>query len=128
MDEAFNVTVRAIPPNTTECTVQNGKGRSAYNVTNVIVTCKLKTHALGGKITGLGNATGLELINGTDRVAVAAGATTFHMAVVGEDQPYGITVLSSPANMTCTVTQNGSGTMLTNDVDNVVVACGPKST
>jgi hypothetical protein len=123
IDEAYNVTVLQSPPNTTGCIVQNPKGRSAYNVTNVNVVCTLKTHALGGHITGLGNATGLVLVNGTDRKEIAANATSFQMEKVGEDQPYGVSVLSAPAGMTCTV-QNGSGFMRTDELtDAVTVAC-----
>jgi hypothetical protein len=45
-DESFNVTVKQAPPNTDGCIVQNPKGRSAYNVTNVNVICTLKLHTL----------------------------------------------------------------------------------
>lgn len=122
MDSTYNVTVKSIPDNATECKVTNPTGRSAFNVTNVYVTCTLKTHALGGTITGLGNAAGLVLVNGSNRVDVPAGATTFSMAPVGEDSPYGITILSSPPGKSCTITNN-VGTMLKADITNVQVNC-----
>jgi hypothetical protein len=122
VDSAYNVTVKSIPDNATKCEVTNASGRSAFNVSNVYVTCTLKTHALGGSIAGLGNASGLVLVNGSNRVDVPAGATSFSMAPVGEDSPYGITILTSPAGKSCTISNN-VGTMLKADITNVVVNC-----
>jgi hypothetical protein len=125
IDDAYDVTVKQVPSNVVECKVSGGKGRSAFNVSSVQVVCQLKTHALTGKIEGLGNASGLELINGSDRLPVAAGATTFTMpAGVGEDVPYGVAVLTQPAGLACTVT-NGTNIMGNNDVTNVLVSCRP---
>jgi hypothetical protein len=124
IDESYDVTVKAIPPNVTSCDVTGGKGRSAFNVNTVRVVCNLKTHRLIGSITGLGNASGLELVNGTDRKVINPGDTSFEMKQVGEDVPYGITVLTQPAGLTCTVV-NGTKTMGTADVNDVVVRCNP---
>lgn len=126
VDSTYNVTVKSWPDNTTGCTVTNGTGRSAFNVNTVVVACTLKTHALAGSITGLGDATGLVLVNGSDKVTVPAGATSFSMAAVGEDSPYGITILSQPAGKACTITNN-VGTMLKADITNVVVTCSTAS-
>jgi hypothetical protein len=123
IDQSYDVTVKAVPTNVTTCDVTGGKGRSAFNVSSVLVVCHLKTHALKGTIVGLGNNAGLELVNGADRKKIDAGATSFEMSPVGEDVPYGITVLPpQPAGLTCTVT-NGTGKMGTADVTNVVVNC-----
>jgi len=124
IDESYDVTVKQMPPNVTKCDVFNGKGRSAFNVTSVRVICELKTHRLIGTVTGLGNASGLELVNGSDRKKIQPGDTSFEMAQVGEDVPYGITVLTQPTGLTCTVV-NGSKTMGTADVSDVVVRCNP---
>lgn len=121
-DSTYNVTVKSIPDNATQCDVENPTGRSAFNVTNVYVVCTLKTHALSGTITGMGDAGGLVLVNGADRVEVPAGATTFSMKAVGEDSPYGITILKNPAGKVCTITNN-VGTMLKADIANVQVTC-----
>jgi hypothetical protein len=49
------------------------------------------------------------------------------MAKVGEDRPYGITVLKTPAGHTCTVTGgssgNGSGIMGATEDTTVTVTC-----
>jgi hypothetical protein len=126
VDEQYNVTVKSFPSNVESCTVTNGSGRSAFNVTSIIVVCTLKTHALGGTVTGLGTAGGLVVVNGTDKVAIPAGATSFSMAKVGEDSPYGITVLTQPAGLACAVV-NGTGTMGTSDINNVSLSCAPAS-
>lgn len=132
-DQDFVVTIQSMPASA-KCTVFNGKGRTgAFNITNVDVNCITNTYNLGGRITGLGNATGLVLVNGADRQAISAGATTFTMTVtsadgtfstgkVGDGFPYGVTVLTQPAGRTCTVV-NGVGTMGAADVDTVQVNC-----
>jgi hypothetical protein len=123
-DDAYNVTVKQVPSNVTQCTVTGGSGRSAFNVSSVAVVCELKTHALKGTITieGAGDAGGLVLVNGSDSKTIGPGKTDFQMDAVGEDVPYGITVLTNPPGKVCTVT-NGTGTMGTTDVGNVLVNC-----
>lgn len=123
IDEAYKVTVKSYPSNVTGCTVNYGTGRSAFNVTNIQIVCALKTHKLGGTISNL-KGDGLVLVNGTDKVTVPAGVDRFEMTAVGEDQPFGITVLSSPANQSC-VASNASGIMGNADKTDVVVTCTP---
>lgn len=124
VDEAYNVTVKQVPSNVESCEVTNGKGRSAFNISSVVVTCSLKTHQLKGSVTNLGSATGLVLVNGTDKQTVDPANPSFTMTPVGEDVPYGIAVLTNPTGLACSVT-NGSGTMGTGDVTNVSVNCVP---
>jgi len=123
-DSNYDVTVKSIPSNVEKCEVTNGKGRAAFNILNILVTCTIKTHELKGTVTGLGNASGLVLVNGSDRQAVSAGATSFAMTKVSEDSPYGITILPQPAGLTCHVA-NGVGKMGTADVTGVQVSCVP---
>lgn len=124
-DSDYNVTVKSRPTNAEDCTVTNGKGRVAIDITNIHVACTIRQHELKGTVAGL-TGNNLVLVNGSDRVAVAAGATSFAMAKVNEDAPYGIAVLTQPDNQTCTVA-NGTGTMGANDVTNVTVTCGPRT-
>lgn len=126
VDEQYNVTVKSWPSNVDHCEVSGGAGRSAFNVYSVVVNCILKTHSLGGTVSGLTSGS-LVLVNGNDKIELPAGSGGFTMpAKVGEDVPYGITILSAPANLACSVA-NGSGTMGTADVANVAVSCVPKS-
>lgn len=124
-DASYNVTVKSQPSNAEKCTVFNGTGRAGYHIGNIFVNCTIRQHALGGTVTGL-TGNNLVLVNGADRVAVPAGATSFAMAKVNEDAPYGIIILTQPDNQTCTVA-NGTGTMGAKDVTNVAVTCGPRT-
>lgn len=132
-DQDFNITIQSAPPSAV-CTLTSGtKGRTgAFNVTNVVITCVTNSYDLGGTITGLGNATGLVLVNGSDRQTISAGATSFTMTVpnangtfsgkVDDGSPYGVTILSQPTGRTCTVV-NGTGTMGAAAVSSIQVNC-----
>lgn len=80
------------------------------------------TYSIGGTITGLGS-NGLVLANGTDSTNPAMGALgfTFVQTVVGGSS-YAVTVLTQPANATCSVSQ-GAGTVGTAAVTTVQVTC-----
>jgi hypothetical protein len=120
-DENFDVTVLTAPDNA-NCSVTNGKGMTgAYNVSSVVVSCIIKTHALGGTISGL-DANGLVLVNGADKVTVNAGATSFDLAKVAEGAPYGVTILTQPSPRTCSIV-DGVGTMGKVDLKNIKVTC-----
>ena len=132
-DEAFDVTVPSSPASA-DCTVANGKGKTgAYNVTSVLVTCVTHTFELGGKIDGLGDASGLVVVNGSDRQEIKAGATIFNMTrvyadnsyasgKVAQDAPYGVSILTQPTGRSCTV-QNGTGTMGDKAVSSIQINC-----
>lgn len=124
-DARYDVKVKSVPPNVEgidKCVVTNGTGRAVFNVNNVIVRCTIRQRDLGGTIIGLGGASGLVLVNGTDKVEIPANATEFKMAKVSEESPYGVTILKQPDGRTCNV-ENGSGTMPSGDVASIVVRC-----
>jgi hypothetical protein len=124
-DDEFNIVTKTVPSNVESCTVTNGKARANYYTVYTTVPsvfCKIKTHPLSVTVNGL-NGTGLVLVNGSDRQTVTPPATagaqvSVPMAQIPEDGPYGIAVLSSPTNQTCTI-NGGSGTM---------TATGPSTT
>jgi hypothetical protein len=122
IDEQYNVTVKSFPSNVSGCQVFNGSGRSAFNVSTVSVVCTLKEHAITATVSGLNGATGLVIVNGTTQIPVAADGSNFKLGSIGEDQPYGYTVLTQPAGRICSVA-NGSGTMGTGDIGNVQITC-----
>ncbi|KFC68010.1 hypothetical protein [Massilia sp. LC238] len=123
-DSDYNVTAKSFPSNAETCTVTNGKGKVAIDINTIYVECTIRQHELKGTVTGLTGT--LVLVNGSDRVTVAPGATSFTMAKVNEDAPYGIAILTQPDNQTCTVA-NGSGTVGQADITNVTVTCGPRT-
>ncbi|MGJ9420105.1 hypothetical protein ACHAC9_20480 [Massilia sp. CMS3.1] len=127
-DAGYNVKVKSVPPNVDgigNCVVSGGSGKAVFNITTVQVFCNIRTHKLSGNIIGLGSATGLELVNGSDRQTIAptgADPQTFNMAPVTEDLAYGVTILRQPAGRNCAV-ENGTGNMREADIGNVVVRC-----
>lgn len=134
-DEAFDITISSQPTNgKATCTVVNGKGTtSSFNPINIVVSCVTVSYDLSGHVTGLDKG-GLVLVNGSNQVNVAAGATSFSMThldaagkpasgQVADGAPYGLAVLTQPDGRTCSIS-NGSGTM-TGPVDNVQITCVP---
>jgi len=121
-DDRYSVEVKAMPSNVERCDVEFGSGRAGYHVSSIIVTCILKRHALGGPVSNLKSP--LVVVNGSDRVEIPAGATSFKMTEVPEDSPFGVSVLTQPAGQTCTVS-NGAGLMGTSDVSNIAITCTP---
>jgi N-acetylneuraminic acid mutarotase len=81
-------------------------------------------YTVGGTISGL-TASNLVLVNnGSTTVTVAAGATSWVFgSSFAAGSSYSVTVLTQPVGELCEVTSGGSGTALTADVDNVIVAC-----
>lgn len=122
-DSNYNVTVKSQPSNAS-CVVQGGTGNSgAFNVNSVVVVCTTFTHALGGTVSGVAGGD-VVVVNGSDKVTIHPGDTTFQMAKVAEEAPYGLTILSQPAGLSCNIA-NGVGKMGTTDIGNVQVNCVP---
>jgi hypothetical protein len=105
------------------CTVTNGSGTAGTaNISNVVVTCSNQTFNVGGTISGL-SAAGLVLGNGSDRLSVTAGATSFTMpTAVAHGSGYDVTVVSQPTGLTCDVT-DGTGTIGAAVVTNIAIKC-----
>jgi hypothetical protein len=122
-DSQYNVEVKTTPDNVEKCEVVGARGRAVFATNRVDVVCTFKTHGLGGTVSNL-SGSGLVLVNGSDRVTVAAGATSFAMAKVPQDGVYGVTILTQPAGQTCTIA-NGTGKMGAADINNLAVTCTP---
>ena len=119
----FLTVVTANSPDLT-CRVTNGSGVATADVTNVLVAC-VPNQTLGGSVYNL-TASGLVLANGSDTVAVPVNTGTFVMPTkIGDGFAYGVTVLTQPTGLNCTVA-NGVGTMSTTNVSNVAVTCVAK--
>jgi hypothetical protein len=80
------------------------------------------TYTVGGQVIGL-TGPGLVLANGSDTVALAAGAANFTFAqALSSGASYLVTVKTQPTAQACTVA-NGSGTVTSANVTNVTVSC-----
>jgi hypothetical protein len=121
---SFHVTIQSQPQHMT-CVIADITGTVGTTATsNISVACAQNSYTVGGTITGL-TADNLVLINGTDRLSVAANATEFTMpSKVPDGSVYGIAVLTQPTGLTCTVL-NGTAPMGQALVDNVRVTCAP---
>ena len=123
-DDKYDVQIKSTPTNVDEKTCQlfNNKGRAGFDVTTIQISCLFKTQALTGTVSNL--KSDLVVVIGSDRVPVPAGATTFAMARVAQDAPYGVSILANPAGQSCTIA-NGVGIMGPADVNNVTITCAP---
>jgi N-acetylneuraminic acid mutarotase len=118
----YTIKVQAQPTGLT-CSVVNGSGTAMANVTNVSVKCSITTYTVGGLVTGL-NSAGLVLSNGADTLPVSTGSSAFVFAMkLPMGATYTVAVQTQPAGGQCQVT-NGSGTMSTMAVTNVMIVCG----
>ena len=126
--DVYNVSIKANPPHQDCSVTQPFNTDSAGHLAsiNIPVSCSLQQHLLGGTITGL-TADGLVLTNGSVTFAAPNATTGFTFGVpVQFGDTYGVTVLSNPAGLACTVA-NGAGTMGDADVSNVAVTCVPRT-
>ncbi|RJG22198.1 hypothetical protein [Massilia cavernae] len=132
-DTDFEVIITT-QPTAAKCNVVNGKGKSGgFSILSVEIHCTTNSYDLGGTVSGLDSA-GLVLINGSQRVSVPAGATSFTFTTkykadgscdsgcIPDGSPYGITVFQQPAGRTCSVA-NGTGKMGSAAKNDVVVTC-----
>ncbi len=127
---SYDVTVGTQPTGQT-CSVANAAGTvQGAQVTNVQVSCANNPPpaiTVGGGLSGLAAGTAVVLQDyGTDDLTLTAnGAFTFH-GTVSSGSPYAVTVVSQPANQSCSVA-NASGTAGNGNVTNVRVTCAARS-
>jgi hypothetical protein len=125
--DVYNVSIKANPPHQNCSVTQPFNTDSAGHLAsiNIPVTCALQQHLLGGTITGL-TADGLVLTNGNVTFTAPNATTGFTFAVpVQFGDTYGVTVLTNPTGLACTVA-NAAGTMGDADVS-VAVTCVPRT-
>jgi len=121
---AYSVTVSTSPVGQT-CTVTNGSGTIASaNVTNVAVACTTPApsdYSVGGTISGLSGTAVLQ-DNGGDNLSMTANGSFTFATALASGAAYSVTVMTSPAGQTCSVT-NGTGTIGVANVTSVTVTC-----
>jgi hypothetical protein len=121
----YNVTVNTQPIGQT-CLVSNGTGtvQGSSDHSHVAVACSDNSYTVGGTISGLTGTVVLQDNNGDDLTLAANGVFTFATPV--QNSPYNVTVLTQPAEQTCSVSA-GAGTVSGANVANVVVVCSTNS-
>lgn len=117
----YDVTV-AVQPFGQTCSVSNGSGTiSGSDITNVMVVCATHAYAIGGTTTGLTGTVTLQN-NGTNNLIISANGPFTFSTPVSQGSPYTVTILTQPANQTCTIT-NGTGVVPGANVTNVGLNC-----
>jgi hypothetical protein len=120
--QTYSVSVATHPAGQT-CGVTNGSGTVGNgDVTSVSVTCVTNTvfYTIGGTVTGLTGT--VVLRNNSETLSISANGPFAFANGVLVGQPYSVSVQTQPAGQTCTV-NNGSGTVGSSNVTNVVVSC-----
>lgn len=121
----YDVVVRTQPGNPSQqCTIANGSGTVAGNVTNIAVSCVSRQFTLGGSVSGLaGSGLVLEVNGGDDLPIPSNGNFTFETPLTSGTR-YRVRVASQPVSPTqvCTVA-NGDGTIGSVNVNSVRVTC-----
>jgi hypothetical protein len=123
---AYKITVTTQPAGLT-CSVANASGTVSGTVTNVAVTCTDQPSTVGGSIKGLGSATGLVLVSGTEKYAVPADASSFTFSTPrSPGDAYAVSVESQPGGLTCSPSRN-AGTMPAQSVTDVSIVCSSQA-
>jgi N-acetylneuraminic acid mutarotase len=121
---AYEVTVVTGPPGET-CSVSNGSGTvGGADVTGIGVVCTPNAYSIGGSVTGLLNGNSVALLdNGGNSTTVSGNhGYTFSMDIAS-GSGYSVTVSSQPTGQNCSVS-NGTGTVVSANVTNVLISCG----
>lgn len=121
----YTVTVSIQPVGQT-CSISNGSGTvGAADVTNIAVSCvtnPLPTYySIGGTINGLTGTLVLQNNDGDTLTTTNNGNFNFATSAL-DNKAYSTRVSTQPAGQTCSIS-NGSGTVATADVSNIVVSC-----
>jgi hypothetical protein len=135
--EVYNVVQKTAPAHQ-NCVPTDQRGLAATDTAgrlasiNIIVSCSINAKTIGGTVSGLTAGT-LVLTNGTAggtaTITAPTTATTTPIdyafgSAVAYSQSYGVTVLTQPANLFCTVA-NPTGVMGDANVTNINVSCVP---
>ncbi len=124
--DAYDVKVVTQPADgTITCTVANGGDTMKGADVTLAVTCEKAKYPVGGNVTGLpaGESVVLQINGAGDKTINADSAYSF---LVETGTAYAITVKTQPASRTCFVSE-GTGTVATAPVTNVMVRCGAVS-
>ncbi len=119
---SYNVTVLTQPSGQI-CTPSNNSGTiNNSSVTNILITCT-NSYTVGGSLSNLGDGESVILQNNSgDNLTLASNGSFTFSTPLAEGATYNVTVLTQPTNQTCIVT-NGSGTVSSANITDVVVTC-----
>jgi hypothetical protein len=110
-----------------QCLVTNGSGTATANVTNIQVVCSGE-YTLGGTVSGPAGSGGVNLRNllsGATSPVINAGQS-FAFDQLPNGTAYDVALVAQPNAGFCTV-NNGTGTINSANVTNILVSCTPRT-
>lgn len=112
--------VRVTSASNAVCTVNNGVGTISGADATVNVVCASSSYLVGGVISGLSGS--ISLLNNLQYSVSQSTNTAYNFAPVANGSSYSVSIVSKPANQTCSIT-NPTGTVNGANVSNVNVYC-----
>jgi hypothetical protein len=88
----------------------------------LVISSGPPTYTIGGTLIGLGASATVNVLNGADSVPIAANGSFSFPTAVASGGTYSVTVGTPSSSQTCAV-QNGSGTIASANIANVLVYC-----
>lgn len=124
--QSYAVSIKTQPAGLT-CSVENAVGTIiGSNITNIVVTCSLNAHAIGGVATGL-SVSGLVLSNGYEYLAPTPDSSIYQFQQpIAEGGSYSVKIIRQPETLSCKLDETtASGTMGTTPISSLKITCVP---
>ncbi|MCU6502506.1 hypothetical protein LPN04_32390 [Rugamonas sp. A1-17] len=143
----YNVTVLTNPAHQTCAPVSGASGSAGHTVAiAVAIRCVQNSYTVGGRFTGLfpnndatatttatprvvvllnGSSGGQVSVSSANATDTVAGSGEFVLPAVADGAAYGVTILSQPADLNCSLTNN-IGVINGVNVSNMILSCKPQ--
>lgn len=121
----YSIAIASQPVGQT-CTLTNGSGVvSKNNITDISVSCvtnPVATYTVAFTVTGLGAGKSVILNDGSTNKTVTSNTNYIFGSTYLSGDSYSVNITAQPIGQTCSLS-NGSGTVSTNNITNLVVTC-----
>jgi hypothetical protein len=99
-----------------------GTSVSSGSAVALVISTGPETHSIGGTLIGLTGNASVQILNGADALPISSNGSFTLPTAVGSGGNYSVTVGTPTSDQSCDV-QNGSGTVASANVTNVLVYC-----
>jgi hypothetical protein len=127
--DTFDVTIQSQPVNPVQsCSVVNSAGTmGSSNIGNVDISCNTGRFSVKGVISGVAVGETIEINDGNNPLVITNSPyqefISFSFPLVDDLTSYNVTVTTTPAGKTCSVTNPGGVPLSGSDVTNVFITC-----
>ncbi len=97
---------------------------TGQTIMTLVIADQLRTFTVGGTVISLGGAGLVLQNNGGDDLPISASGTFRFNTTLGRNSTYNVTVSVNPIGQTCTPSY-GTGTIINNDIIDVIITCVP---